>query len=109
MADSDTEIRGEGGAVSKTIFFSLVKKQGGPSPPGPLPGSTTDYKAQFLSAIVGHGTWHMLCENKRGRQTREEEDLLLINDKAMFFCKIPQFNIHSFYRAAHIHYQSLWR
>lgn len=23
--------------------------------------------------------------------------------------KIPHFNIHSFYRAAHIHYQSLWR
>lgn len=44
-------------------------------------------KAQFLSVIAGHGTWHMLCENKRGRQTREEEDLLLINDKAMMFLK----------------------
>ena len=75
------------GEWSQKQFFSVwSKNKGGQALPVPSPDPPLT-KAQFLSVIAGHGTWHMLRENKRGRQTREEEDLLLINDKAMMFIK----------------------
>ena len=48
MADPDLQIRGGGGAVSKNIFFGppgliLGEKLGGAPPPGPSPGSATDF------------------------------------------------------------------
>ena len=79
--------KGGGKSGLKNNFFQFGKKiRGAKALPVPSLDSPLT-KAQFLSVIVGHGTWHMLCENKRGRQTREEEDLLLINDKAMTFIK----------------------